>query len=164
MLKINDYVVFGSNGVCQIINISRESFGGLLEREYYILNPLFTNCSTIYVPIDNQSVKIRKILTRNEISQLMEQFPEDSEWIADDHSRRTAFTDAIQSGEPMKLVQLIHSTNRRKEELAKLNKKLTFSDEESMKTAEKLLHNELALALNIQPDEVPGYLLDLQKP
>ncbi len=155
MLEINDYVVFGSTGVCQIIKISRENFGGTNDREYYTLNPIFVNSSTIYVPTDNASVKMRKILTSDEIQNLIDNMPAlSSEWIFDDQLRRNTFNEAIHSGDPSKLSQLIKAVNFRKAELLKVNKKLSFSDEESMKAAEKLLYHEFALVLNINPEQV----------
>jgi len=39
MFKINDYVVYGSTGVCQIIDISKEKNLSNDEIQYYVLQP-----------------------------------------------------------------------------------------------------------------------------
>lgn len=160
MLQINDYVVFGSTGVCQVTDITRENFGGSSEREYYSLSPLYVNSSTIYVPTDNKSVKIRKVLTSAEIAQVIQKMPEIAcDWIPEDQPRRLLFGEMLQSGDPYKLVELIKIIHARKTELTALNKRLAFSDEEIIKSAEKLLYHEFALVLDIKPEQVVPFIL-----
>lgn len=160
MYEVNDFVVFGSTGVCQIVDIIQENFGGGEQREYFVLNPVYGNSSTIYIPRDNCEAKLRRIMTRAEIEELIKIMPDvDSEWIVDDQTRRAAFVDMAQSGDPEKLVRLIKVLFSRQEELVKEGKKLSNADTETMKIAETSLHNEIALVLEIQPDQVLPFIL-----
>ncbi len=157
MLKKNEYVVFSSTGVCEVVDIVTENFDGDSVREYYVLNPVRGNSSTIYIPTDNQSVNIRKIMTKQESQALLEKVPEiGNAWIEEDSVRRVAFADAIQSGTPEKLVELIKILYARQDELTELGKKLSNSDTETLKNAEQLLFDELAYSLSIPSELVPA--------
>ncbi|MGI6297894.1 MAG: CarD family transcriptional regulator [Saccharofermentanales bacterium] len=159
MFKINDYVVFGSTGVCQITDIIDESFGGPTEKKYYVLTPLHGNSSTIYVPVDNDKVVLRKILKRSDIDELISIMPDlDNEWINEDSPRKALFNEILQSGDLERVIHMIKIIYRRRQEVEEIGKKLSNADTESLKAAEKLLHNEFALVLDIEPDEVGPFI------
>lgn len=160
MFQVNDYVVYGSTGVCQVVDISRESFCGQANREYYVLNPVFGNPMEIFIPTDSKVV-MRDILSKGEITELIQSMPQiDSEWITDDNSRKATFNEILQSGDQKRIVQLIKMINNRKAALESNGKHLTNNDSETFKTAEKLLCNEFALVLGIQPDQVVSFILE----
>ena len=37
MFKVNDYIMYGMTGVCQVVDITKESFIDNLQKEYYVL-------------------------------------------------------------------------------------------------------------------------------
>ncbi len=159
MFKINDYVVFGSTGVCQITDIIEESFGGPNEKKYYVLTPLHGNSSTIYVPVDNDKVVLRRVLTRSEIDDLIKIMPElDNDWINEDSPRKALFNEILQSGDLERVIHMIKVIYRRKQEVEEIGKRLTNADNESLKSAEKLLHHEFALVLDIEPEQVGPFI------
>lgn len=52
MHKINDTVLYGTEGVCKIKDIAKENFGeGIME--YYVLQPIYKQSLTIYVHTGN---------------------------------------------------------------------------------------------------------------
>ena len=52
MFSKNEYIIYGSTGVCKIIDIVKKKFGFNKEREYYILKPAYdTNSTWSYVNI-----------------------------------------------------------------------------------------------------------------
>lgn len=53
MFKINDYVVYGSNGVCKVTDIEQVTLRNE-ELEYYILSPVYNEKMTIKTPVNNQ--------------------------------------------------------------------------------------------------------------
>ena len=65
MFDINEYVVYGTVGVCRVVDYRKESFGSIEEKEYYILEPVHAKNSSIYVPADNQGrhKKMQPVLT-----------------------------------------------------------------------------------------------------
>ncbi|MDD2534041.1 MAG: CarD family transcriptional regulator [Eubacteriales bacterium] len=160
MYKVNDYVIYSSMGVCQVTNICRENFGGTVEREYYVLNPVYGNIIDIFVPTDKRNVVMRRLLSKAEIFELINIMPDlDSEWISDDIFRRVTFGEILQSGDQQKIVQVIKTIYNRKIELEQKGHRLSISDSDTLKAAEKLLYHEFALVLDILPDQVVPFIM-----
>ena len=40
MFKINDYIMYGTTGVCKVSDITKEAIGDLKLKEYYVLTPI----------------------------------------------------------------------------------------------------------------------------
>lgn len=164
MFSINDYVIYGTTGVCRITDIRKEVFSGHVKKEYYILQPVFSSNSTLYVPTENESGanKMRRILTRDEIHELIRNINEDDDvaWIMNDNMRHDRCTEIIKNGDRKELICLIKAMYQHKQEQIKFGKKFYIADEKLMKAAEKLLYNEFALVLNIEPEEVVPYITE----
>jgi len=161
MFQVHDYVVYGSTGVCQIVDISQENFGGNADREYYILNPVYGNSMQLYIPTDHGQSVMRRVLSKEEIIQLIQAIPAiDSDWISDDHFRKATFSETLQSGDQKRIIHMIKMINNRKISLEKNGKHLANADCDAMKVAEKLLHNEFGLVLGLQPDQVAPFIME----
>lgn len=160
MFSKNDYIVYGTTGVCKIIDIVKKNFNKNLEREYYVLKPAYDTNSTIYAPVDNKTVSIRKIMTINEVYSLINTMPHtEIIWIEDINLRKEKYTKILKSGDNKQLVKLIRTLYLEKEKKKVEGKKLYVNDEKIMTDAEKLLHEEFALVLDIKVDEVLPFLL-----
>ncbi len=163
MLKVNDYVVYGSTGVCQITNIVKEEYSGN-ETEYYVLHPVFHNNMTIKTPVNNPNVYMRPIFTKDEVLSLIASLPDKETFSIDDGKQRTqrtvTFKAALKTGNNEDWVKVIKTIYLEKEAKSAINKKIPKTDEEIMNTAEKYLAEEFAIALNISPDEVVPYILE----
>ena len=160
MFKVNDYVVYGTTGVCQIIDIRKEkdiySNG---EIEYYVLQPVFNNNMTVMTPVNNEKVLMREVMTKDEVLSLIAAMPEEETiWINDYRERCDKFKAALKTGECEEWVKLIKTLYLEKKEKTALGKKLMKSDEDIMRAAEKNLYEEFAIALNISPNEVVSYI------
>ena len=46
MININDTILYGSEGVCTVVDIVERDFGGK-AMQYYVLKPVYNNSSTI---------------------------------------------------------------------------------------------------------------------
>ncbi|MBP3388474.1 MAG: CarD family transcriptional regulator [Clostridia bacterium] len=156
MFAVHDRVNYGAVGVCTITDIRKERMGGQWG-EYYVLSPVFQNNAVIYVPMDNEKLteKMRPVLSEEEIRRLITEMPSiPEEWIADEAERTATFRSALRSGDRRQLVALIKSVYRRRKELTGAGRHLRASDATLMKEAETLLYGEMALVLNIRPEEV----------
>ena len=71
MFKINDYIMYGTTGVCQVSDITKEAIGDFKLKEYYVLTPIYTNNTIIKVPIDNNKIPMRKIMSKEDISNII---------------------------------------------------------------------------------------------
>ncbi len=160
MYKINDYVVYGLTGVCQITDIQKDSIDDE-EKEYYVLTPVFSENMTIKTPVDNVNAKMRKVITKKEALSLIAAMPDqETAWITDNRERSEAFKTALKTGKSEELVKLVKTIYLEKEEMATIGKKLPKSDEEVLKAAEKQLNEEIAIALEIPLDKVTEYIIN----
>jgi len=95
---MNDYLVWHSTGLCRIVDISRDNFGGMSNREYYVLETVYGHSMEIYIPTDMLSAAIRPILSRDEMFELIEFLPViGSEWIRDDGFRKAMIREILLS-------------------------------------------------------------------
>lgn len=161
MFKINDHVVYKSDGVYKIVDIRAEKDFNNNEIEYYVMEPVFSNNLTIKAPVNNKNVLMRGTITRDAALGLITSMPEqETVWVNNDRERSGNFKGALKSGEIEEWAKLIKTVYLQKQERIQLGKKIMKSDEDFMESAEKILNEELALALNILPEEVPAFIQD----
>ncbi|HRY13735.1 MAG TPA: CarD family transcriptional regulator [Syntrophomonadaceae bacterium] len=160
MFKVNDYIVYGLTGVCQITDIAKDEISNN-ETEYYVLNPISNKNLTIKIPVGNRRVAMRPIITKDDIAALIESIPEtDNVWVGDERQRSISFKTALKSGKNEELIKIVRTLHLEKEAKSMAGKKLTKTDEDIMNIAEKQLSEEFAVALDISPDEVLPYILE----
>jgi len=156
MFSKGDSIVYGSYGVCKIVGIKDMK----VEEEvssYYVLEPVFENNLTFYLPIGNEVIKEKMYhtLTTEEIYALIKAMPdEDTIWIENDNERREHYKQIIAGNDHTALVKLIKTLSLRQQELKENGKKLYISDERFLKDAEKVLYDEFAHVLDIKQEEV----------
>jgi CarD family transcriptional regulator len=161
MFQIDDKVVYNSTGVYEIVGIREETDINHTETEYYILQPVYNNNLTIKLPVDNKSLPIRKIITKEQALSIIAAMPDqDTIWIENDKERYGRFKAAIKADDNIKLVQIIKAIYMMKQEKISAGKKLLKSDEDIMRSAEKNLYEELGAALNIPLDHVLPFIME----
>ncbi len=161
MFKVNDYVVYGLTGVCQITDIRRDEHISNDETQYYVLNPVYDSNMTIMVPVNNQNISMRSIITKDDALSLIAKMPEmESVWINDERQRNANFKAALRSGNNEEWVKIIRTLYLEKEARSAIGKKLTKTEEDIMNKAETQLNQEFSIVLDISPDEVVPYILE----
>jgi len=161
LYSINEYIVYGKAGVSQIIDIRKENFEGLEEQTYYVLKPVYSEKSIIYAPVDRNLNKLRKVLTVEEIYEIIGALPEEKTiWIANDHSRKERYLKILKEGSHIELARLLKTLYEKNKELTSTGKKLHVSDERIMKEAERILFEEFAFVLKIEPEEVLPFITE----
>lgn len=162
MFKINDYIIYGNVGVCKVLDITRESIMKGEEKEYYVLNPIYSKHSkttVIKIPTDNDKIFMREIISKDEVDSLIKNIPnQEVIWVDNDRERSEEFKAMIKSADCHDLITVIKSIQLHKEKKKSVNKKACKSDEEILKLAEKMLHQEFAAVLGIKPEEVKKYI------
>ncbi|EGT3616045.1 CarD family transcriptional regulator [Clostridium perfringens] len=162
MFKINDYIMYGTVGVCKVIDITKETIINNIEKEYYVLNPIYSNYSKntiIKIPVDNKKISMRKILSKEDMNSLINNIPnKETLWIDNDRQRNDQFKTMLKSGSCDDLIVLIRSIYLDKKKRKLNGKKACKGDDEIMQTAEKLLNEEFATILDIRPEEVKSYI------
>ena len=160
MLTVGQTVVYGTQGECTVKEISILKLGKT-KGEYYALSTMDDPGSTVYVPTANEKLmsKLRPVLTGEEADALItEAVREPLEWIESDAERKSACDDIVKNGDRKQLMRLVGMLYRRRELLKDQKKHFHNVDAQYLKTAERMLHGELAYALGIAVDDVADYI------
>ncbi len=161
MFAINDFVFYGTTGVCQIVDFRTEKIGSSKAQEYYVLKPVFTPGSTLYVcASDDELVShMRPTLTKEAVYSLIDTMPTEEEiWICDDRDRDREYGAKIRSGDCHEFIKIIKALYLERERKKETGKRLNAMDARLMATAEKLLHEEFAFVLGIDPKEIVSFI------
>lgn len=160
MYSVNEKIHYGGSGVCVIQEIATMRFGRTREK-YYVLKPVYQNSSVIYVPVENAALvsKMRPVLSREEVDRLIDGMPEiPTAWEEDPQARKASFEALLRSNECRSLIILIKTLHAQKERRQADGKALHVSDETFLREAQRLLYDEFAGALEIQPAQVHAYI------
>ncbi|MFR6343653.1 MAG: CarD family transcriptional regulator [Christensenellales bacterium] len=161
MYQPNDTVLYGVHGVCKVREIAQRSYDGQ-TREYYVLCPLYHDSSVLYVPVDNKALteKIHAVLSAEQIRALIQSMPQEGAlWIEDEKKRKVVYKEILERGDRKELVGMIKALHLHEQKQKEKGRKLHMADERFFKTAEKVLYDEFALVLNIQPEQVLPFIM-----
>ena len=160
MFQVNDYIIYGESGVCLIADITIPPISGVdKSKNYYVLHPYYSAGKTIYTPVDNDKVSMRKILTKLEAEELINRIPSiETIWIENEKFREEIYKKAMRTYACEAWVKIIKTLYLRKEERKAGGKVVTATDERYYRTAESYLYGELSLSLGIPLEEVKGFV------
>ena len=155
MFCVGQTVLYGSNGVCMVDDVTEKRIGKT-KIQYYVLKPLCNNTSTLFVPTANQQLvsKMRRILTEDEAEAILRDLPPCGDWNDNKQERSEQFRAIITEGSCVELIRLIRLVRTREQEQLAGGKRLHISDERFLKEAEKMICEEFSLVLHISRDEV----------
>ncbi len=155
MFCVGQTVLYGSNGVCMVDDVTEKRIGKT-KMQYYVLKPLCNNTSTLFVPTANQQLvsKMRRILTEDEAEAVLRDLPPCGDWNDNKQERSEQFRAIITEGSCVELIRLIRLVRTHGQEQLAGGKRLHISDERFLKEAEKMICEEFSLVLHISRDEV----------
>ncbi len=155
MFCVGQTVLYGSNGVCMVDDVTEKRIGKT-KMQYYVLKPLCNNTSTLFVPTANQQLvsKMRRILTEDEAEAILRNLPPCGDWNDNKQERSEQFRAIITEGSCVELIRLIRLVRTHGQEQLAGGKRLHISDERFLKEAEKMICEEFSLVLHISRDEV----------
>jgi len=156
------YVLCGGHGVCRIEAITGMNLlGEKKERLYYVLSQVYTCGSRLYIPVDNQKILMRPLLTKEEVDKLIGKIPEIEElWISNEKEREQAYKAALQTCDCEEAIKIMKTLYLRKKLRLENGKKVTAIDMKYFHLAEELLYGELAVVLSIEKDKVESYITE----
>lgn len=156
MFEKGNFILYGTVGVCLVSEISKTDFSDS-NRLYYNLVPKFEKKTTIYIPVDSDKVMMRKIMTRQEAECLVSSWSTlECKKYGSDKERPQIYKQIFQSGSYLELAAMIKEIVQIQQSCKK--KLLSMREKDGLKMARKLLFEELAVALNIFPEEVADYI------
>ena len=155
MFCVGQTVLYGSNGVCMVDDVTEKRIGKT-KIQYYVLKPLCNNTSTLFVPTANQQIvsKMRRILTEDEAEAILRDLPPCGDWNDNKQERSEQFRAIITEGSCVELIRLIRLVRTHEQEQLAGGKRLHITDERFLKEAEKMVCEEFSLVLHISRDEV----------
>lgn len=151
MFQVNDVIIYGTQGVCQIVGTELKNISGT-KKTYFILKPVQDNGSTFYAPTDNENVlkKMRTLLTRDQIHALIDSMPkENMAWVTNENERKELYKKIMAKGDPTELIKMIKAIYLHKKDREAEGKRLHMSDERFYKDAEQILYNEFQYVLDL---------------
>ena len=160
MFKIKDVVVYGLQGVCEIVDIEEKKIDGV-SKSYFVLKPKNDKGATFYVPTWNKKAweKIRKVMTKKDVDVLIDSMPNKTPvWISNENERKEAYKKILASGDQAAIISMVQALFIHKKEREAEGKRLHMSDEHFMKDAEQLLYNEWQYVLNIDKAGLMDYI------
>ena len=160
MFEKGQWVLYGIHGVCRVIGTEKQ----LVNRkrtEFLVLEPLSRGESRFYLPIGNPTAlsKLKTVLSAQELTDLLAS-PEIREytWIYDEGQRKQTYKDLINSGDRPMLLRMVSTLYRYRDEQAAAGRKFHLCDENFLRDAEKLLASEIALVLEMTPEDARNHL------
>lgn len=161
MFKVNELVMYGATGVCKVIKIGRPDFiESEEERLYYFLEPLYQN-GMIYAPIDNDTVKIRPVISAEEATSLLDSLDEVKVDVYRGRSMQQLsqhYQSILDTHNCRSILSMTKSIFVKSQHALRNNKRIGQIDKRFMKRAEELLFGEIAVALDTDRDKVEEYV------
>ncbi len=161
MYKVGDLIIYGSTGVCKVVDITSRSPAGTKQGQlYYVLVPLYQDY-TIITPTNNTKIFMRPIITKEEAEKIIDMIPSIK---AEAYHNSTLnkltehYKGLLNTHDCAELLEMCMSIYAKKEIYEQQKRKFGAVDEKYMKRAEELLFGELAAAIGIEKDQVTDYI------
>ncbi len=160
--RIGEHVSYSCNGVCLVADIRTDTPRGKeAPKTFYILKPVADPGSTIFVPTTSETLlaRMQRLPTQAEIDELiLSTRGAELDWVEDRKVRMASFQAALKACELRELLRLVVCIYRHKHDLAGRGKKLSASDETTLRRAEGIIENELSFVLQVPDDQVGSYI------
>ncbi len=156
-----EYVVYGTSGIYMVDDISEVSFSTEKGQLFYILKPLSKKHSTVYVPLNKEAAvaKLRYPMEKQAIDDLLVDTRDKSiDWIDDRNGRANQFREILNAGNQQNLLLMINCIRARRVYLSAMNKKLSVTDENALRSAEQQIREEFSYSLQIEEEAVGDYV------
>ncbi len=161
MFSVGEKIMYGGTGVCVVEDITDLKLSGMDKpRAYYVLRPLYQS-GTIHTPVENNKIPIRRVMTRREAEALVDGIPDIPASICYEKNLSALcnhYQKQLNTFDSRALIRMAKSIHAKKREVESRQKKIGMTDERFLRRAEDLLFGELAVALDISRDAVPGYI------
>lgn len=165
MFQVGEKVVYGSHGVCTVAG-QEERVVDKKHVTYLALEPVGQGGSRYLVPTHNAAAmsKLKCMLSREELEVMLqsEEVRADG-WIKDENQRKQTYRELINSGDRLKLMQMVRTLHLHKEAQAAAGRKCHLCDENFLRDAEKLLVSEMAMVLEMEPEQAKKYIREKLK-
>ena len=162
MFGVDEYVIYGSEGVCRVKAIGRVEISGLdPDKDYYTLVPFYRS-GTIYTPTDS-GIIMRSVISKEYAQGLVSRISEISSKLdvpVNDKEAGLYYKQILRTYECENLVRIIKYVFDKQRGLAAPKRHMPAIEIKYMKMAEDMLYGELGFVLGIPPKEVKDYIIE----
>lgn len=160
MFSIGDKIIYGFDGVFTVSEYSSSPIDKNDTRQFYVLRSVHGQVgNVIMTPVGNEKAKMRAIMSRDEALAFIDTAPTVALLTIDrEKDRRDVYRKALENASAESLLRIIKTVAMRREELAKVKKRPSESDNDYEKKAKHCLYGELSIALEIQIEEVERFI------
>lgn len=144
--------------ICRIEGCETQCADGVRQREYCVLSPLNSRSARYYVPVEAAQDKLRELLTRDEIIDLVRGMGDADEWVSNPTMRKQQQNEVLSCGDYRRIAAMLRSIYLEKQRREAIGKRLNSTDERTMKSAEQMINSEFSFVLGIKPEEVPEFI------
>ena len=133
MFEKGDLILYGTNGLCDITDVTTVDIPGIdKDRLYYILSARNSKC-TIYVAADGDLSKMRKPISKEEAKDLISKIREiEPLKLRDEKKPDAEYKEALQKYDCIELFKLIKCIYFRRKQRLDEGKKVTAADDKYM--------------------------------
>ena len=153
MFKIGDFVVY-KRDVCVVKEIVEKHYQ---DTDYYLLNPIDDSSLKIYVLTNNND--LRNVISKEEAFKLIEKIPSIEIISSQDKMMENHYKELMKNDCLEDLITIIKTAYLRNDDRLKQGKKISEKDDNYFKRAEKILYNELSIALNMSVLDTKDYII-----
>ena len=151
MYQIGELVQYGNSGVCRIEEIVQGVPGLQKEMACYLLIPINGKDGKIYSPVDSGKVKMRRILSGEEVKELLEKAPGIEELtIQNEKQCESIYKVELYSVDCYRWLGLLKTLYTRRAARLLAGKKVTATDERYMKNVEERLKEEFSIVIGTE--------------
>ena len=160
MFNIGDSVIYENQGVYTVREITKSPVDKTDDRLFYVLVPVHEPaCNVIVTPVDAQ--RVRTLITKERANEIIGKIPELSVLaIENERNRRDVYKAALGGLNLEDYVRIIKTVYSRREELAKVKKRISETDADYEKRAKHGLYSEFAIVFDIPITEVEQMIAD----
>lgn len=161
MLDIGDIIVYGSEGVCQVVDLQEIAFSdGSDKKEYFILVPMSNASSKLYLPKDNELLmsRVKGLLTYEEIKDLICDENNTIEWIEDSKARNKYYKELMSTYDRRNIFAVAKQLYLVK--TGKIETQVNFTNwmEDMLKKAVSLLYSEFSYVVDFSEEELLPFI------
>lgn len=162
MFKIGDLIVYGNSGVCRVEKIGPPELKGVpADVDYYTLMPLYSSTSRILTPVNNERVVMRPVISADQANEVLESISVIAcIEIEEEKHREDTYKDVMKNNDCKRIVGLLKTIQKRKEQRIAEGKKITASDEKYFNMASDKLCGELAVVLGKDKNQIRETVLN----
>lgn len=148
MYQIGELVQYETNGVCKVEEIVQGVPGLQKDTKCYLLVPVNKSDGKIYTPVDNDKVKMRRVLSSEEVKELMEKASQIvGPVIVNEKQCEHVYREELYSMDCYRWVGLLKTLYARRAVRIAAGKRVTATDERYLKNVEERLKEELNLVI-----------------